>query len=132
MKKAARKNNLEKIRFVLIVFVLTGLLFSCSEGVRLLPFPPPETSSNQSLLGFEIETPYQFNAHRFEDYKKNSKSKSETKNSHDFSISGVKTHEFSESAATIKQTFDNFSQSSLRKHFNISGSGKNRAPPFAA
>lgn len=132
MKKAARKNNLEKIRLVLIVFVLTGLLFSCSEGVRLLPFPPAETAGNQSLIGFEIETPYQFNAHRFEDYKKNSKSKSQTKNSHDFWMSDGNSNKFFDRAATVKQAFDNFSQNSLRELFSIPNSGKNRAPPFAA
>ena len=29
------------LRKVLILGVLAGLIFSCAEGIRLLPFPPP-------------------------------------------------------------------------------------------
>jgi hypothetical protein len=29
---------------IIVPIVFTGLIFSCAEGIRLLPFPPPETN----------------------------------------------------------------------------------------
>src|SRR5687767_12363155 len=51
-------------RAALLMGVLAGLLFSCGEGVRLLPFPAAENTTSQFKSGGDIN--YQKNLHRFE------------------------------------------------------------------
>jgi hypothetical protein len=60
------------LRTVLLFGLLNGLLFSCGEGIRLLPFPPVETS-------YELRTGsdgnYQKNIHRIESQPSNAQFK---------------------------------------------------------
>lgn len=58
-----------KKRFTAIILlnVLAGLLFSCGEGVRLLPFPSAEIAGNsRSQLKETKKIPYQRNILRFD------------------------------------------------------------------
>ena len=56
-----------RLRAVLLIGVLAGLLFSCGEGVRLFPFPP-ETTQQDKHSGWKSgeKVGYQKTAHRFE------------------------------------------------------------------
>jgi hypothetical protein len=67
------------LRTVLLFGLLNGLLFSCGEGIRLLPFPPGETR-------YELQTGsdrnYQKNIHRFESQPSNSQFKYQRESDH--------------------------------------------------
>ena len=68
MKKVPIQKFQFLFRAAVLCAVLTGLLFSCGEGIRLFPFPETETTKNDfSQLNFENKIPYQFNVHRLED-----------------------------------------------------------------
>ena len=57
---------------IILLNVLAGLLFSCGEGVRLLPFPSSEITGNlQTELKSDNKIPYQPNIHRFETDQRN-------------------------------------------------------------
>lgn len=55
------------VRAFLFVNVLAALLFSCGEGIRLLPFPQMELARNARFkIKDNHKIPYQYNIHRFE------------------------------------------------------------------
>ncbi len=78
MKKVPNKKFQLLFRTIVLCSVLSGLLFSRGEGIRLFPFPEAEPTKNDlSQLNFENEIPYQYNIHRFEDRQGNQKTKSQ-------------------------------------------------------
>jgi hypothetical protein len=58
-------DSLNLLRAFLLTGVLTGLLFSCGEGIRLFPFPSA-AAHKHSKLQTDGQLGYQKNAHRFE------------------------------------------------------------------
>ncbi|MEZ5426243.1 MAG: hypothetical protein R2747_08265 [Pyrinomonadaceae bacterium] len=67
MRERILKNCRSICRGLLFTVVLTGLLFSCGEGIRLLPFPMPAAGEGlRPILGLKNKIPYQSNIHRFE------------------------------------------------------------------
>ncbi len=70
---------------VLMFAVLIGLLFSCGEGVQLLPFPVPEAAGDpHSNINSKNKIPYQFSIHRFENDRGDSHTKSQPNASNHF------------------------------------------------
>lgn len=69
-----------KLTAIVLLNVLMGLLFSCGEGVRLLPFPSSEIAGNsRSQFQEKNKIPYQPNILRFD----NGKTKHQTKTQSD-------------------------------------------------
>jgi hypothetical protein len=66
MQKFSPQSVQSVFRAVVLVGVLTGLLFSCGEGIRLFPFPPEATGYKHSGWKSGDEIVYQKNLHRFE------------------------------------------------------------------
>ncbi|MGI9055003.1 MAG: hypothetical protein ACR2F2_04285 [Pyrinomonadaceae bacterium] len=131
MKKVPIQKFQIIFRTAVLCALLTGLLFSCGEGIRLFPFPEAETTENEfSQLNFENKISYQFNIHRLEERQGNHKTKSQ-RNSQN--------HYFIESGAISDSIFR---ISNDRKKFNFptaaedlksplfSESGESRAPPL--
>jgi hypothetical protein len=58
-----------------ILVVLAGLLFSCGEGIRLLPFPVATVTHNANLNSANTRINYQKNVHRIEKNQENYQSK---------------------------------------------------------
>lgn len=131
MKKVSTQIYFQIFRAAVLYAVLSGLLFSCGEGIRLCPFPSPESSTtDQAILNLESEITYQFNAHRFEDHRKKSRSDFQTDGSPHFWINdGDSIRNSSLALATTKQNADNFSLRKILKFPLFSESGKSRAPP---
>jgi hypothetical protein len=136
MKKVPNQIKKYRIIFraVVLCALLSGLLISCSEGIRLFPFPTAEISTtDEAVQSTEIELAYQFNAHRFEDFgRQKQKTKSLPDNFHRFSldISGLfKSFSF---RVNSKNEAENFAVSITFKPPLFSKSGEGRAPPFAA
>lgn len=55
-------NIRDKIRYaflrkVLLLGVFAGLVFSCAEGIRLFPFPPPDDFQGQQSIGRKPNDP---------------------------------------------------------------------------
>jgi hypothetical protein len=75
MQKFSRKSVQSVFRAVVLLGVLTGLLFSCGEGIRLFPFPPEATGYKHSGWQSGDAIVYQKNLHRFENKQENSPSK---------------------------------------------------------
>jgi hypothetical protein len=70
MQNFSRQYYQSFFRAALLICVLTGLLFSCGEGIRLFPFPLPETAQNAKWKS-SGEIGYQENVHRFESKQEN-------------------------------------------------------------
>lgn len=121
-------------RAAVLCALLIGLLISCSEGIRLFPFPAPEISTaDESIQNPEIEIAYQFNAHRFEDFgRKNQKTKSQPDNFHQFSIGNSDLFKSFSFGLISKKEVVNLTVSVAFKPPLFSKSGEGRAPPFTA
>lgn len=133
MKKVPVQKYLIIFRAAVLLAVLSGLLFSCSEGIRLCPFPVSENpTANDTFQIPENEIAYQFNAHRFEDFSRaDHKTESQTNYFLHFWIDNsnlfksFSTHLISERKTKIPPVWKTF------KLPEFSGSGESRAPPFA-
>ena len=119
-------------RAAVLFAVLSGLLFSCSEGIRLFPFP--FTENQAATDAFESpEIAYQFSTHRFEDL---SQAKHETESQPDHLLpfwlgssalfETPSAHLISERKTMILPNWKMFELP------EFSASGESRAPPFAA
>ena len=131
-----KKVPVQKIRLifrtVVLCAVLSGLLFSCGEGIRLFPFPAVEkTKNDRNKLNFEDKILYQFNAPRFEDTQGNFKTKSQRNSQHQ--------HQWTENGAVNNPPFSLIVTGKPSKHSTLSAnlkrilyseSGESRAPPF--
>lgn len=117
---------------IILLNVLTGLLFSCGEGVRLLPFPNYEIAgTSQSQLKSDNKIPYQPNIHRFETDQGNLQKKIQRDNPQKL---------FSDECQKIDKISFLFSQNHCKnqelsgfKHFRSNlffDSEGSRAPPF--
>ena len=133
MKKVSTQKYLIIFRAAILFAVLSGLLFSCSEGIRLIPFPVTENSTaNDKFQTSETEITYQFNAHRFEDLSQaNHKTESQTNYFLHFWFDSsnlfrsISTRLISERKTKLSPIWKRF------KLPEFSGSGESRAPPFA-
>jgi hypothetical protein len=119
-------------RTIVLCAVLTGLLFSCGEGIRLFPFPATETTKNDlSQLNFKNKIPYQFNIHRLEDRQGNHKTKSQRNfPNHYFIESGA----ISDSIFRVLTTRIKFSFPTAAENLKLPlffESGESRAPPLS-
>ena len=131
MKKVPIQKFQFLFRAAVLCAVLTGLLFSCGEGIRLFPFPETETTkSDLSQLNFENEIPYQFNLHRFEDRQENHKTKSQRNSQNHFWIQdGLLNDSVFRISITGKK--NNFPTVAKILKFPLSSeSGESRAPPL--
>ncbi len=131
MKKVPNRKFQKIFRAIVLCGVLTGLLFSCGEGIRLFPFPFAETAkSDLSNLNFENKLPYQINILRLEDGQKKFKTKSRHNDQHQFPIeSGFR----NDAALQFSETPLFLSFSSAAEQLKLpffSESGDSRAPPF--
>ena len=131
MKKVPIQKFQFLFRAAVLCAVLTGLFFSCGEGIRLFPFPETETTKNDfSQLNFENKIPYQFNVHRLEDKPGNCKTKSQRNSQNHYWIE----------AGTINNSVFSFSKTRTKINFPSAAknlklplfteSGESRAPPF--
>lgn len=133
MQKVSAPKYLIIFRAAVLLAVLSGLLFSCSEGIRLFPFPVSENqTATDTFQTPENEITYQFNAHRFEDFSRaNHKTESQTNYFLHFWIGNsnlfksFSTRLISERKTKISAVWKTF------KLPEFSGSGEGRAPPFA-
>ena len=66
MRLFSRQNYIFAIRCAVWCTVFGGLLFSCGEGVRLIPFSAPAAPDFISVWKNAPENAYQKNFHRFE------------------------------------------------------------------
>ncbi|HLM00772.1 MAG TPA: hypothetical protein VK400_06930 [Pyrinomonadaceae bacterium] len=66
MQKISWQSGQSVLRAFVFLGVLTGLLFSRGEGIRLFPFPPEATENNHSVWKSGGELVYQKNLHRLE------------------------------------------------------------------
>lgn len=70
-----------KFTAIILLNILAALLFSSSEGVRLLPFPDAESDENsRSTLQKENGIPYQPNVIRFDSGKTKTQANAERQN----------------------------------------------------
>jgi len=134
MKKVSTQKYLIIFRAVVLFAVLSGLLFSCSEGIRLFPFPISESSTaNDTLQNSEAEITYQFNAHRFEDL---SRANHKTESRSDYFLHFWIGNSGLFKSFSTQLIFEQKTKlSPIWKTFKLpefSGSGESRAPPFAA
>ena len=131
MKKVPIQRLQLLFRTAVLCAVLTGLLFSCGEGIRLFPFPATETTKNDSSqLNFENKFPYQFNIHRLEDRQGSFTTKSQRNNqNHYFIESGA----VGDSIFRVLTTGTKFNFPTVTANLKLplfSESGDSRAPPF--
>lgn len=114
------------LQTVLLVGLLNGLLFSCGEGVRLLPFPNAETDyHSNSQWETNPDQVYEKNIHRFENQPTNSQAKSQKHLPDTGNLS--KRLLLSESAAH-QESFFSF-QPNLSRSYLYSQNAGSRAPP---
>ena len=75
MSKLSLQRYQSLFRAAVLFGVLTGLLFSCGEGIRLFPFPLSAPENEHSKLQSDAQVGYQKNVHRFENKQGNYLSK---------------------------------------------------------
>ena len=121
-----------RTKFTAIIFlnVLAGLLFSCGEGVRLLPFPNSEVAG-KSQFQERNKIPYQPNVLRFD----NGKAKYKTKNQRDDrqffnSENAVKSEKCAVPVLEDFHAKSNLSEKTRFKSLLLLDSKSSRAPPF--
>lgn len=130
MKNVAVKNRQSFFHAVLLFGVLTGLLFSCGEGIRLLPFPAsPTAEDSPSKLNNKDEIPYQFNVLRYESGQENYKSKSQHNNSYHW-FGGLARNDLSFLSSANRQITDFSLDAEIFKSCLFYDSPGSRAPPF--
>lgn len=131
MKKVPNRKFQIIFRAFVLCLVLSGLLFSCGEGIRLFPFPANETTKNNShQLNVEDKIFYQYNVHRFEDRQGNHKTKSQRNSQHHYWIENGK---LNNSAFLVSKTWKIFNLPFAAENLKLplfSESGESRAPPF--
>ena len=118
-------------RAVLLCGVLTGLLFSCGEGIRLFPFPPSEITRNPNFKWrSEEKIGYQENVHRFET-KQEKQSKFQRDNPHQGTdvYQALNDSPFIAAGALFKPNLSVEFQTA--KSVKIVESGSSRAPPVS-
>lgn len=131
MKKVSHNQFQTLFRAVVLCAVLSGLLFSCGEGIRLLPFPATETGkNNSSQLNVEDKILYQYNVHRFEERQGNQKTKSQRNSQNHYLIEDTIPNDsvFRLLVTGNKLDFPASFENLKLPHF--SKSGESRAPPF--
>jgi hypothetical protein len=120
-------------RAVLLTGVLAGLLFSCGEGIRLLPFPPEAATRENSGWKSGAATVYQKNLHRFESRQGNQPAKIKRDNQHLY-----RTNSAYAPAPAPRLSFSSVRASTVLPDSGIFKSrlfsfvGAGRAPPFAS
>ena len=130
MKNISVKNCQSAFRAVLLFGVLAGLLFSCGEGISLLPFPAsPTAEDSPSKLNNKDEIPYQFNVLRYESGQGNYKSKSERSNPHHW-FGGFARNNLAFLCSANRQVTDFSPDAKIFKSLLFSDSPGSRAPPF--
>ena len=131
MKKVPIQKFQFLFRAAILCALLSGLLFSCGEGIRLFPFPEIETAKNDSSqLNFENKIPYQFNIHRLDDGQGNQKTKSQRNLQHHYWIEGGTV---SSSGFYISKTWKIFDFPNVAENLKLpffTESGDSRAPPL--
>lgn len=133
MKKAAPKKIDFLFRLCLLNCVLTGLLFSCGEGIRLFPFPETEPATvNRTNLDIGDKIPYQINVHRLEDSQGSVKTKSQRGSQHHYWVEdGI----LIDSTLSLKRPWKKFNFAASSENLKLplfSRPGESRAPPFDA
>lgn len=120
-------------RAVLFFGLLSSLLFSCGEGIRLLPFPFTEAAQSAGLFSEDVgENDYQENVLRFEKSAGDSLTKFQRSSQHhDWanidSFFGSPVFAFRIiSGRTASPVYSGFYKSRL-----FAASRKSRAPPFS-
>lgn len=117
---------------VLLLNILAGLLFSCGEGVRLLPFPNSEIDGNsQSQLQEKNKIPYQPNVLRFDNRKAKYQTKTQRENQQKFIYGNAENFEKIFLPLLVK--FNNKVYLSGKNRFKsliLLNSKSSRAPPF--
>lgn len=53
MLNVGHKMRLASLRKVLLLGIFAGLVFSCAEGIRLFPFPPPDAFQGLVTIGHD-------------------------------------------------------------------------------
>lgn len=130
-KAVIKKNHFLLFRVCLLNCVLTGLLFSCGEGIRLLPFPATETTkNNSSQLNVKDKILYQYNVHRFEERQGNQKTKSQHNYQNHYWIKDGYLHHSEPRLLTAQKKIVFPSSFENLKLPLFSKSGASRAPPF--
>lgn len=121
-----------KFTAIILLNILAALLFSSSEGVRLLPFPDAESDeTSRSTLQKENEIPYQPNVIRFDSGKTKTQTNAERQNYQKIFSGNIENFEeinvFSGKYLTQNDVFSlfEFFQSDYFALFKTS-----RAPPF--
>jgi hypothetical protein len=86
MRKLSRSKLQFCLRAIFLGGVLSGLLFSCGEGIRLLPFPAGDGPARAAGGKWRSDrgNDYQKNIHRFENQQGNYQSKSRRSQSSDW------------------------------------------------
>jgi hypothetical protein len=121
---------------VLLFGVLTGLLFSCGEGIRLFPFPEAErTAGIEFSRKSEEKILYQKNVRRFETRQEN-QAKSQRDNSHRYRVSvhpapSDSPFILSRLSATLLVIGSRPRFQSAKSFERIGSSGGSRAPPVS-
>lgn len=119
---------------IILLNVLAGLLFSCGEGVRLLPFPNSEIAGNsQSQLQSQNKIPYQPNVLRFDNGKAKYQTKNQRENQQIFFSANAENFEKSFLPLLVKS--NNKVDLSGENIFNLLiflNSKGSRAPPFTS
>lgn len=123
-----------KKRFTAIILlnILAGLLFSCGEGVRLLPFPNSEIAGkSQSQLHRKNKIPYQPNVLRFDNGKAKYQTKTQRENQPNFTFGNAEDSEkIFLSVAAKSNDKVNLSGENRFKSLIFLSSKSSRAPPF--
>ena len=131
MKKVPVQTSRILFRTFVLCVVLTGLLFSCGEGIRLFPFPEIEPTKNDlSQLNFENKIPYQYNIHRLEESRENHKTKSQRNSQNHYFATSIAVND-SIFRVLIKGLKSDFPTAA--EHLKLplfSESGESRAPPL--
>lgn len=125
---AAQKHRF-MLRAAVFFGVLSGLLFSCGEGIRLFPFPPMHSLT--SVWKGKAENIYQKNFHRFENKQTSYQAKNQRANQQFWA------NNFAASNFAPRLTASNVFLAASSLGFEI-GSGRispafagGRAPPFS-
>ncbi|HEX8369642.1 MAG TPA: hypothetical protein VF604_13945 [Pyrinomonadaceae bacterium] len=119
-----------RLRAVLLIGVLAGLLFSCGEGIRLFPFPPETTADKHSGWKSGDKVGYQKNAHRFEQRQDSRQSKFQRDNQPHYwtGVYNTLNNALPPTVSTVGETGVLFNSEIFKSHL-FSVSGASRAPP---
>jgi hypothetical protein len=119
------------LRALLLCGVLTGLLFSGGEGIRLLPFPAAAAGPPGAAWKLEKGSDYQKNVHRFENQQGSYQSKSQRSHPHHWWDQAPAFYLSPKSLAAAGPEKDFPTRPRIFRSLPRTENGGSRAPPFS-